>query len=87
MTSDESATSPGAALDAALGDVRQVLERDGFIADWDVDPSGGVRFRILAGSAACRECLVPEPVMAAIVSNALEGTPYTVVSIELPHDY
>lgn len=86
MTTGEVSGDTAAVLTTALADVREMLERDGFVADWHLDGSGGVRFRVLAGSAACHDCLVPKPVMEAILGDALDGTPYTITGVELPGD-
>ncbi|MQA15382.1 MAG: hypothetical protein GEV09_14785 [Pseudonocardiaceae bacterium] len=75
---------PARGLDRAFADVRTMLERDGFGADWDLDDNGGVHFRVIATVSACHECLVPEPVMMAILADALVGTGYEVASVALP---
>ena len=40
--------------------------------------------KIEAGPDACADCLVPLPVMQAILSDALAPTPYTLDHIVLP---
>ena len=73
-------------LDTALAGAKTMLESDGFEATWEVDPAGGVHFTVLAGSADCQDCLVPKPVMAAIIGDALDGTPWSLAEITLPAD-
>lgn len=70
-------------LDGALAEFRSTLERDGFTAEWKVRDDG-VHVRVVATDAACMECLVPEPVVQAILADALEGTGHTLAAVELP---
>ena len=86
MTTSESAARSDADLAGALAGAKTMLESDGFEASWDVDPAGGVHFTVLAGSADCQDCLVPKPVMAAIIGDALAGTPWSLAEITLPSD-
>jgi hypothetical protein len=86
MTTSESAHRSSADLESVLAGARTMLESDGFEATWEVDPSGGVHFTVLAGSADCQDCLVPEPVMAAIIGDALAGTPWSLAEVTLPGD-
>ncbi len=75
-----------AGLGDPLGTIVTILERDGFVPTWDVDASGGVTFRISAGSAACGECMVPRSVIEALLTDALAATPYRVVEVVMPTD-
>ena len=87
MTMSESASRSDAELSDALAGAKTMLESDGFEATWEVvDPAGGVHFTVLAGSADCQDCLVPKTVMAAIIGDALAGTPWTLAEITLPSD-
>lgn len=86
MTTSESVSPSDAALAEALAGARTMLESDGFEAGWDVDPAGGVHFIVRAGSADCQDCLVPKPVMAAIIGDALAGTPWSLAEVTLPGD-
>jgi hypothetical protein len=86
MTTSESASRSDAELTSALAGAKTMLESDGFEASWEVDPAGGVHFTVLAGSADCQDCLVPKPVMAAIIGDALDGTPWSLAEITLPGD-
>lgn len=86
MTTSESAHRSEAELTSALSGATTMLESDGFEATWEVDPAGGVHFTVLAGSAECQDCLVPKPVMAAIIGDALAGTPWSLAEITLPGD-
>ena len=82
-TSDGAGGQP-AAVDAALGQFRDVLAADGYELDWSFSQAGGVTVRIVAGPEACADCLVPLPVMEAIMTDALGPTPYALDHIELP---
>jgi hypothetical protein len=63
-----------------------MLESDGFEATWEVDAANGVHFTVLPGSAECQDCLVPKPVMEAIIGDALDGTPWSLAEVTLPAD-
>jgi hypothetical protein len=73
-----------AALASALQGFRDVLAADGYTLDWSVGKDDRVVVRIQAGKDACADCLVPLPVMEAIMSDALSATPYTLDHIVLP---
>lgn len=73
-------------LRTALAAPTQMLESDGFEATWEVDEGNGVHFTVLAGSAECQDCLVPKPVMEAIIGDALAGTPWALAEVTLPAD-
>jgi hypothetical protein len=73
-------------LRAALAAPTQMLESDGFEASWEVDATNGVHFTVSPGRAECQDCLVPKPVMEAIIGDALEGTPWTLAEVTLPAD-
>jgi hypothetical protein len=81
-------SSPGPAgtaeIDSALRKFRDVLSADGYGLDWSLGERNGIVIRIVAGADACADCLVPLPVMEAIMSDALSETPYTLDRIELP---
>ncbi|MFC6023437.1 hypothetical protein ACFP2T_45690 [Plantactinospora solaniradicis] len=85
MTTEQTATDP--ALEAAFADTVTVLARDGYAAAWELDGEGAVTFRVAATADACAECLVPAPVMQAILDSALEGTGYRIGRVELPADH
>ena len=72
------------ALDGALQKFRDVLAADGYTLDWSVSGGDRVTVRIVAGEDACADCLVPLPVMEAIMSDALSATAYTLDHIVLP---
>lgn len=86
MTAPDPAHRSDAELASALSGTTTMLESDGFEAAWEVDPAGGVHFTVRAGSADCQDCLVPKPVMAAIIGDALAGTPWSLAEITLPGD-
>ena len=68
----------------ALQRLRGVLSGDGYGLDWSVGEQNRVSIRIVAGEGACADCLVPLPLMEAIMSEALSPTAYTLARIELP---
>jgi hypothetical protein len=84
MAVDE--TSPGRppVLDEALHGVAEALRSDGFSLAWTADPQRRVSFLISGDEAACAECLVPEPVLAAMLGQALEGTGFTLGELQAP---
>jgi hypothetical protein len=84
MTVSEPTDAPD--LGAVLAAPREMLESDGFEATWDVDAANGVHFTVLPGSAECQDCLVPKPVMEAIIGDALDGTRWTLAEVTLPAD-
>jgi hypothetical protein len=82
MSQDE-ATGPQD-LEEALQRLRDVLSGDGYGLDWSVGEENRVSIRIVAGEGACADCLVPLPLMEAIMSDALRPTAYMLGRIELP---
>lgn len=86
MSAPEAIDRSDPELAAALAGPREMLESDGFEATWDVDAGGGVHFTVAPGSAECQDCLVPKPVMEAIVSDALDGTRWSLSEVTLPSD-
>lgn len=78
--------SSSAVLDTAFSEVAEVLGSDGFTSAWTVDQEGLVSFVIGAGEAACAECLVPKPVLEAMLTSALEGSGYRLGEIRVPAD-
>ena len=86
MTATDQADQSDAELRTALAAPTQMLESDGFEATWEVDAANGVHFTVLPGSAECQDCLVPKPVMEAIIGDALDGTPWSLAEVTLPAD-
>lgn len=84
MTASELTDAPD--LGAVLAGPKQMLESDGFEATWEVDAANGVHFTVLPGSAECQDCLVPKPVMEAIIGDALDGSPWSLAEVTLPAD-
>ena len=82
MTSD----SPAATVDGALQKFRDMLASDGYDLSWSVTDHDRVVVQIEAGPDACADCLVPLPIMEAIMSDALAPTPYSLDHIVLPAD-
>ncbi len=73
-----------AGLDAAFRRFRDMLASDGYVLSWSVTGQDRVIVRIEAGPDACADCLVPLPVMEAIMSDALAPTGYALDHIVLP---
>lgn len=71
-------------LTDALQQLRDVLTGDGYDLDWALNERNQVSVKVVAGPDACADCLVPQPIMAAILADALSSTPYRLQSIELP---
>jgi hypothetical protein len=86
MTSTEPTDGVDAELATALAGPTQMLESDGFEATWEVDAAGGVHVTVAPGTAACHDCLVPKPVMEAILGDALAGTRWSLAGVTLPAD-
>jgi hypothetical protein len=82
MTSDAVAIT----LDGALGKFREMLASDGYHLSWELTGQDKVVVQIEAGPDACADCLVPLPIMEAIMSDALAPTPYALDRIVLPAD-
>jgi hypothetical protein len=76
------ADAPG--LEDAFRRFREVLASDGYTLSWSVTGQDRVIVRIEAGPDACADCLVPLPVMEAIMSDALTPTGYALDHIVLP---
>jgi hypothetical protein len=71
-------------IDTALQGLRDTLDADGYVLDWSMEPENLIGIRVVPGSDACAECLVPADLMRSIVDNELSRTPYRVGSITLP---
>ena len=71
-------------LDEALDGVAETLRSDGFSLAWTADAKRRVSFVIGGDEAACAECLVPEPVLAAMLGQALEGTGFSLGEVQTP---
>jgi hypothetical protein len=78
------APDAAAELDRALQGFRDTLAADGYELRWSLSSPGQVVVQILAGAGACADCLVPLPVMEAIMSEALSPTRYALDHIVLP---
>lgn len=71
-------------LDTALGQFKEMMASDGYSLSWTVTPQDTVVVQVDAGPDACEDCLVPLPIMEAIMSDALDATPYKLDHIVLP---
>ncbi|MEU2351185.1 hypothetical protein [Modestobacter sp. NPDC049651] len=83
----EQTTIDPAAVDAALQQFREVLASDGYLLRWTPAEAAQVVVHVEAGPDACADCLVPLPVMEAIMNDALEQTPYSVDHVVLPSSH
>jgi hypothetical protein len=81
---DADPATAGTSLDDAFAGVAQTLAADGYHAEWEFADGDVVNFRVSASDEACPDCLVPLPVMQAILEGALEGTGWTVGRIDMP---
>ncbi len=71
-------------VDGALKELREMLASDGYLVSWEESAPSTVAIRIEAGADACADCLVPQPVLEAILGQALAATPYSLGSVEMP---
>jgi hypothetical protein len=71
-------------VDAALKEFRDMMGADGYLLRWEPAEGDRIVVRIDATDGACADCLVPLPVMEAIMASALEPTPYTLDRVVLP---
>lgn len=70
-------------VDAALKEFRDMMGADGYLLRWEPTEGDRIVVRIDATDGACADCLVPLPVMEAIMASALEPTPYTLDRVVL----
>jgi hypothetical protein len=82
MTSDATAST----LESAFQRFKDMLESDGYSLTWSVTgvEADRVVVQIEAGPDACADCLVPLPIMEAIMTDALAPTAYSLDHIVLP---
>jgi hypothetical protein len=71
-------------LETAFRRFRDMLASDGYTVSWSVTGQDRVIVQIEAGPDACADCLVPPPVLEAIMSDALAPTRYALDHIVLP---
>ncbi|GAA4415953.1 hypothetical protein GCM10023169_02770 [Georgenia halophila] len=83
-----SETTDGAtAVDDALEKFRDMLANDGYLLRWSTSEQDAVVVTIEAGDDACEDCLVPQSVMEAMMSEALKPTPYRLDHVVLPAEH
>jgi hypothetical protein len=84
MTGDASSNT----LEGAFQRFKDMLESDGYSLTWSVTGADADRVvvHIEAGPDACADCLVPLPIMEAIMSDALAPTPFSLDHIVLPEE-
>lgn len=83
MALDETSGGQTSVLEEALDGVAEALRSDGFSLAWTADAER-VSFVIGGDEAACAECLVPKPVLAAMLAQALEGTGFSLGEVQTP---
>ncbi|GAA3763842.1 hypothetical protein GCM10022240_15270 [Microbacterium kribbense] len=71
-------------IDAALQGFRDMMGADGYLLQWESAGDDRIVVTIDATEDACADCLVPQPVMEAIMSSALADTSVTVERVVLP---
>jgi hypothetical protein len=71
-------------VDAALAAFTEMMAADGYLLGWEYAGADSIVVRIDATPEACADCLVPQPVMHAILAKALDDTPYTLERVDLP---
>lgn len=71
-------------VDQALAPFTEMMATDGYVLTWSPTGADRIEVSIAATDGACADCLVPQPVMEAIMSQALEPTPYTLERVVLP---
>ena len=72
----------GAVNEQGLATIRQALEADGYLLDLDPRPDRLVA-TISATPQSCEDCLVPKPVMLAMIEQAL-GVPQQSIDLVYP---
>ncbi|WP_167758099.1 MULTISPECIES: hypothetical protein [Microbacterium] len=80
MSGSQDATT----VDAALAQFTEMMAADGYVLSWQPAEADRIVVRIDATEGACADCLVPQPVMEAIMAQALEPTPYSLDHVVLP---
>ncbi|MCR2808400.1 MULTISPECIES: hypothetical protein [unclassified Microbacterium] len=73
-----------AAIGEAFADLRETLALDGFALSWKLSEETRANGEIAAGSASCADCLVPAPVLEAILRTPLSATPFELAEVRLP---
>ncbi|GGH40920.1 hypothetical protein [Microbacterium album] len=77
-------TDNAASVDEALKQFTDMMAADGYVLSWSPTDEDRIVVRIDATADACADCLVPQPVMEAIMASALEPTPYRLDHVVLP---
>lgn len=72
------------AIDGALANLKEMMSKDGYILSWAEQTPGKVTVEIEAGSDACEDCLAPQNVIEAIMTQALDSTPYSLEKVRMP---
>ncbi|WP_417561604.1 hypothetical protein [Microbacterium sp.] len=77
-------SADSAAIDAALAGFTEMMRTDGYLLAWEPSAPDRIVVTISATEGACADCLVPQPVMEAIMSSALAETAVSVDRVILP---
>lgn len=70
--------------ESALASIKDTLAADDYRLT-ATETIAGVEIRIAAGPAACDDCLVPKPLMRAMLHDAL-GVPEDTITLVYPTD-
>ncbi|NDK30227.1 hypothetical protein [Nesterenkonia haasae] len=84
---NDQTASDSSAVDQALANFRETMEKDDYHLKWSLNEEEKVTVEIEAGPEACADCLSPTPVMEAIMGEALSSTPYTLDRVVLPNEH
>jgi hypothetical protein len=71
-------------METQIDQLRGMLEPDGYKLDWRQTGSDTIELQVIAGEAACAECLVPKTVLAEIANGLLEGEGVRVGNVIYP---
>ena len=75
-------------IETALDDVRALLRADGGDLELLGEADGTVRLRLVLEDASCADCVLPAPLLADVVRDALtkRGAAVTNVEIDDPRE-
>jgi hypothetical protein len=75
------------AVTQALAPIEALLAADGYLMTVVDAPDGGFGIKIAATEDACEECLVPKPLMRAMLEDTLRKAGVELLERELPLTY
>ena len=73
-------------FDAALGDIAQALDVDGYSLQITNVVDGRLELEIIARPDACRDCLVPKSMMLSMIQPLVEDRGISSIEIRYPND-